>query len=257
MVLSPMARMILLGFLAVLLLFGLFTEPRYGVDHSDLVFADDRSLWGIAGFANSMSALLISVASLFGLWTIHRKTEEGFVWEVGARFSWSVFFIGAALGAISSLFLHIHPSLITLAITRLFTLISVMGLWNALMIERVDPQIGLRLAPWFYLFACFSIGYWIWSEAQGLGDLRFYTAALVYPMMLLPMILSLFPLEAGGGGWLILAWLVYLGAKICEVLDETILTGSGQFVSGHTVANIGLALAVGFCGVSLLKRRLD
>jgi hypothetical protein len=257
MVLSPLARMVLLGFLAALLLFGLFSEPRYGIDPSDLDFAESsaHALLGVPGLANMLSAGLVGLAALVGFGAIARASSRGIVWETGARSSWGVFFGAAAAAAVASIALHASPSLPLLIVMRLCICLAMMGLWNALMIERVDPEIGLKAAPWFYLFAIAAVGYWGWTESLGAGDLRLTTACTVYPMMVLPMILSLFPLAEGGGGWLLAGWGVYLAAKICEALDALIYGSTGEWISGHTLSHIGQALAILCVARSLTARR--
>lgn len=261
MVLTPSARVLLLSFLAALLLFGLFSEPRYGLDPSDLDYAEALSeggaLLGIRGGFNIASAGLITVASLGGIWVVRRAAQRGIVWETGAQASWLVFFAAAALASLVSMVLHASPQLWTLMVMKLLIALSIMGLWNALMIERVDAAIGSRAAPWFYALAVFAVAYWSWTEHQGSGDMRLYTACVIYPMMVLPMILSLFPLEAGGGGWLLLGWAIYLAAKICEALDLPLLDATHGLISGHTFSHLGLALAIGTVAQSIRVRRAD
>lgn len=261
MVLTPSARVLLLSFLAALLLFGLFSEPRYGLDPGDLDYAEalaqQGALFGISGFLNIASAGLIALASLGGIWVVRQATRRGIVWETGAQSSWLVFFAAAALASLASMILHAGPQLWTLMVMKLFIALSIMGLWNALMIERIDAAIGSRTAPWLYALVVFSVAYWGWTEHRGLGDMRLYTACIIYPMMVLPMILSLFPLEAGGGGWLLLGWVVYLVAKICEALDLPLLDATHGLISGHTFSHIGQALAISCGAQSLRVRRAD
>jgi hypothetical protein len=261
MVLTPLARVLLLSFLAALLLFGLFSEPRYGLDPSDLDYADTltegRPLFGIPGFLNITSAGLITLASLFGIGVVWRAERRGIVWEIGAQSSWLVFFAAAGLASIVSMLLHAAPQLWILMGMKLLIALAIMGLWNALMIERVDATIGCRTAPWFYALAVFAVFYWGWTEHSGAGDMRLYTACVIYPMMVLPMILSLFPLEAGGGGWLLLGWAIYLAAKICEALDTPLLDATHGLISGHTFSHIGQALAISSVGQSIRVRRAD
>jgi hypothetical protein len=259
MVLSPAARMALLAFLAALLLFGLFSEPPFGVDASDLSFAQSAApgLFGLADAANLLSAVGILAASLFGWWAVRKTSRKGYIWEVGAKENWSAFFAWCGAAALAAVVLHASPGLTPFFVARLLALLAITALWNTLMIERVDAEIGRRCVPWFNLVAVIAVAYWAWTESLGQGDLRLYQACMLYPLMVLPMLLSLFPLEAGGGGWLFFGWLVYLIAKFFEVIDLPIFQQTQELISGHTLSHIGQALAIVLVAQSLLARRPD
>ena len=89
-----------------------------------------------------------------------------------------------------------------------------------------------------------SLLYWIWTEAQGRGDLRFYAMVQLYPIIALPVICWLFPgARHTSGRYLVWIILWYGAAKILEHFDAEIFGLLGGTISGHTLKHLASAVA--------------
>ena len=152
--------------------------------------------------------------------------------------------------------MRLSPSFMTLAVVRLATVVGLTALLNTLIIERVRHRYGIRIAPWLLVLALISVLVWFFTEDVVTGsDSRLYTAMVIYPLIVLPLIMNLFPLPTGGGSWLLTGWALYLIGKFLEILDLPIFTWTNTSISGHTLGILCTAAAITCAGVSLLKRR--
>ena len=83
-----------------------------------------------------------------------------------------------------------------------------------------------------------SVVYW-----QKFDDLRLYGFVMFFPMLLVPILIVLFPVQNSSGMYL--AYLIgyYLLAKLCEHFDAQIFAAGG-IISGHTLKHVVAALGL-------------
>jgi hypothetical protein len=121
--------------------------------------------------------------------------------------------------------------------------------------ERVSISAGLRALPVFLLVGAGSVGYWIWTENAGRGDLRPYLFVQFFSILAIPLLILLFPARYTRAADF--AWVIgfYLLAKVLEVYDAAILSSTRNLVSGHTLKHLAAAAAVWFVLRMLQKRQ--
>jgi hypothetical protein len=132
-------------------------------------------------------------------------------------------------------------------------MLAFMGWFSAIVCERVGPRIGLRLLPLLAAAGLGSAAWWGWSEARGMGDLRPYLLMQIYPMLLIPLLLRLYPPRYSGDRAILAVIGLYLLALLLELGDRPVFALTGGLVSGHTIKHGIAALAV--YGVVLHLRR--
>jgi hypothetical protein len=111
------------------------------------------------------------------------------------------------------------------------------------------------LLPLLFAAALGSVGYWGWSEAHGIGDLRAYGLMQFYPMLLIPLLLWLYPPRYSGDKDILAVIGLYLLALLCDLTDRPIAALTGV-VSGHTVKHVIAALAIYWVAWHLKRRRI-
>ena len=99
-----------------------------------------------------------------------------------------------------------------------------------------------------------SVGYWAWTEANGVGDLRLYAIVQFLPMLLIPVILLSHRPVIGRARyyWWMLAF--YFIAKIFEQLDIAIFS-AGNLISGHSLKHLSSAMTPATLLYALSLRR--
>mgnify|MGYP001825420289 CR=1 FL=1 len=182
---------------------------------------------------------IIGIITVFG-----RKSKDIFIHDQDA-WPYSVFFIGVALIGLGSVYYHLLPSNERLFWDRLPMSIAFMAFIAAVIADRVHRKSGNTwLLALLVALGILSLLYWIITESQGHGDLRFYAFVQFYPILLLPFLLWLFPeylyTASRFLGWVI-AW--YVLSKLLENNDKEVFELLGKTVSGHTLKH--LAAAVG------------
>ena len=205
-------------------------------------FADDRTIFGIPNLWNVLSNLPFLFVALWGLWKSGTFTER---WERGAHI---VLLCGLALVAFGSGFYHLHPSDGTLFWDRLPMTVVFMTLLSITVGERVNSEAGrLLLLP---LLAIGPISLLVWKIT---GDLRMYGLVQFYPMVALPLMLTIFPprYTRTAGVWAMIG--LYAAAKIFEFSDQWIWKVAAP-LSGHPWKHVTGAVAM-FCYVQAVGRR--
>jgi hypothetical protein len=94
--------------------------------------------------------------------------------------------------------------------------VAFMGLFAAVLDDRVGPGVGLRLLPWLVAAGLASVAYWHRTEGRGEGDLRPYYLVQYGTMLALPALLLLGAPRYTGAGYLFAALGWYAAAKACE-----------------------------------------
>jgi hypothetical protein len=218
-----------------------YTRPaiRQSLDYH--CFADDRTFFGVPNALNVLSNIPFLLVGIAGLIACHTSRRTVHYTAQVERWCFPAFFLGVGLTSLGSGFYHHAPSNERLLWDRLPMAIAFMGLFAAIIAERVDLRFGLSLLVPLLVLGLGSVVYWNWSD-----DLRFYYLVQYYPMVAIPLMLLFFP----GRYTLTAIWFVVLGfyalAKVCEEFDRAIYEKMRHFVSGHTLKHF-LAAAATIC----------
>jgi hypothetical protein len=208
-------------------------------------FADDRPVLGVPNGLNVLSNLAFAVVGAWGLRVALR----------GARFSdprerpaWVALFTGVLLTAAGSAWYHLDPNDASLVWDRLPMSVGFMGLFAALIGERVSVPWGVRLLPPLLAVGAASVAWWAWN-----GNLVPYYVVQFYPLAAILLLLALFPARYTRGGDLVIALALYVAAKEAETYDRAIYQALG-FVSGHTLKHLLAAAGAAWLAAMLLRR---
>lgn len=162
-------------------------------------------------------------------------------------------FGGLLLTGVGSAYYHWGPGNPRLAWDRLPLAITIMGLLDAVVAERIGVRVALRLLGPLVAIAALSVVYWAWTEQRGDGDLRLYALVQFFPLAAIPLMLWWLPPRYTGAVGLLAAAAVYALAKVPELADAAIFSGT-RVVSGHTLKHLLAALA-GYAVLLMLERR--
>lgn len=213
--------------------------------------ADDRTVLGVPNGLNVLSNAPFVVVGALGAWTL-RPGAARFA-EDRERWPWGVFFVAFLLTGIGSAYYHVMPDNGRLMWDRLPLAAALMGLFAAVIMERIDVGAGLFLLIPLVAVGVGSVLWWHAGEALGRGDLRLYALVQFYPIAAVPLMLYLFRSRYTLGGAVMATVAVYALAKVFEALDGPIL-GLGSVVSGHTLKHLA-AGAAGYVLVWMLRAR--
>ena len=243
-------KLVLLGLITLLCLAMLVAPPiSQPSDYHD--WADQRTLWGIPNALDVLSNAGFLLVGLCGLLSLSRG--QCCCQLPGEAAAWTIMFIGVCLVALGSSWYHWAPKDHTLLWDRLPMAWCFMALLAALLIERVNPRLGIALLPLLIVLGLASVLAWYASETAGISDLRPYLLAQGGSLLLIPVILLLYrPVYDLGHGYLV-ALALYLLALLAEWLDAWLFELTG-FVSGHSIKHLIAALAI-YWLLRMLRRR--
>jgi hypothetical protein len=219
-------------------------------------FADQRPMLGVPHMLNVASNLPFLLVGLWGRYfmaSLRSHRPDTFLQSVERGPYW-VFFIGLALTGIGSAYYHADPTNSRLTWDRMPLTIAFMGLFTAVLAERLC----WKLAPWLLgplvVLGIASVLYWHYTEEQGAGDVRFYFVVQFAPLLALPLLLLFFPPRYTGAADLIASLACYGVAKLLEILDRQVYAQAG-LVSGHTLKHLVAGLGAYFILFMLQRRR--
>lgn len=216
-------------------------------------FADARPFLGVPNALNVLSNVPFLLAGGAGLWLVLGGAGRAAFVDGRERWPWAVFFAGLGLTGFGSAWYHLDPGNVRLVWDRLPMTVAFMGLFAAMIGERIGTRAGLALLGPLLVAGAGSVLWWYAGEQQGRGDLRAYGLVQFFPMLAIPLLAWLFPARYTHGGYWGLAVLIYAVAKALELADAHVLA-LGGVVSGHALKHLGAALAGGvFC--RMLARR--
>jgi hypothetical protein len=205
-------------------------------------------LWLLAGALAGLAWMLPPLAQPSGY---HDFADQREAWPYG------LFFFAMILVGPGSGYYHLAPNNARLLGDRLAMMLAFMAWFAAIVGERVGPQAGLRLLPLVVAAGLGSVIWWGWSEARGMGDLRPYFLMQLYPVLLIPLLLRLYPPRYSGGRTILAVIGLYLLALFFDLGDRPVFALTGGFVSGHTLKHGIAALAVVAVLLHLLRRCID
>lgn len=240
----PHARALGLGLLAGALAGLAWMLPPIAQPPSYHDFADRRACLGLPNCLDTASNALFVLAGAIGLLFMQRT--RGRLFFQGRRAAWlyRLFFLGAILVGFGSGYYHLDPGNERLLWDRLAMMLALMAWFAAIVCERVSPRIGLRLFPLLLAAGLGSAAWWGWSEARGMGDLRFYLLMQLVPMLLIPLLLRLYPPRYSGDRTILAVIGLYLLALLFDFSDRPVFELTGGLVSGHTIKHVIAAAAV-------------
>jgi hypothetical protein len=216
--------------------------------------ADTRGWLGVPNAANVLSNAGFLLVGALGLRFLARPdTGDGRFQERAERWPYAVFFGGLLLTGVGSAYYHWGPGNPRLAWDRLPLAITIMGLLDAVVAERIGVRVALRLLGPLVAIAALSVVDWAWTEQRGDGDLRLYALVQFFPLAAIPLMLWWLPPRYTGAVGLLAAAAVYALAKVPELADAAIFSGT-RVVSGHTLKHLLAALA-GYAVLLMLERR--
>ncbi len=205
-------------------------------------FSDNKDLLGVPNFWNVFSNLPFLVFGLMGLRQLMKVQEspahKGFVCY------WMIFFSGVALVCIGSAYYHWMPNNSTLVWDRLPMTLAFMSFFAFVVAERVNKMAGLILLPTLLLLGVGSVWYWDFTETAGVGDLRPYGLVQFLPMIEVPLICFLFPVNDREIKFLVHAFGWYALAKVLEHFDKDVFVLTANQMGGHALKHLAAGMAV-------------
>lgn len=231
--------------------------PRIPQDPAYHELADTRVVWGIGRFGDVVTNIPYMIVGVLGLRFLVRVRRSRHVRpfrDPKEAWTYAAFFAGVGLTGLGSAWYHWAPGTDSLMWDRLAMVVAFMGLFSAVIGDRVGPRVGVCLLPVLLAAGLASVVYWYLSECLGAGDLRFYSFVQFYPAMGIPLMMLLFPPRYTHARWLwgTIGW--YALAKAVEHLDRPIFELTGV-VSGHNLKHLFAALAGGWLLLMLQRRR--
>lgn len=217
--------------------------------------ADARAWLGLPNALNVLSNAGFVLVGALGLrFVLAAGAAPGPTFqEPRERWPYVVFFGGLLLTGFGSAYYHWAPGNERLAWDRLPLAITVMGLLDATIAERIGVRPALRLLIPLVALAVISVGYWHLTEQRGAGDLRLYALVQFSPLLAIPLMLWWWPARYTRGGDLLAAAATYALAKLPELADAGIFSVT-RGVSGHTLKHLIAALA-GYWVLRMLQYR--
>lgn len=214
-------------------------------------FADWHVSFGIHYSYDTFSNILFILSGLAGLRYLH---AANFI-DPREVFPYRLFFVAVILTGLGSGYYHLAPDNGRLLWDRAGISLAMASWFAAILCERVNVSAGLRLLPILYFAALGSVVYWGWSEMNGNGDLRAYGLVQLYPMLLIPLLLWLYPARYSGDRHILMVIVLYVLALVCDLMDHTIASATG-IVSGHTMKHVIASLAIFWVLLGLRLRKL-
>lgn len=230
-----------------------FLLPRYDLPPSYHDFADRRALFGVANFDDVASNLAFLVAGLYGIAvTLRRRRHFEDQHELAA---YLVLFAGLALTAFGSGYYHLRPDDARLLWDRMPISVAFMGLFAAMISERLSVQAGFWLLPLLVACGVVSLWYWMWTVETGNRDLRPYILVQFYALLAILLLLWMFAPRYTRGCDFLIALAFYVAAKAFEVADKPIFAATGGVISGHTLKHISAAVGGYWLARMLVQRK--
>lgn len=247
---------ILLGVLAAAIVIAWWVPP-VAQDPAYHRFADERRFLGVPNGLNVLSNLAFLIAGGVGMKMILGGTSRAAFVDDRERWPWAVFFAGLGLTAFGSAWYHLDPGNLRLVWDRLPMTVAFMGLFAAMLGERMGPRVGLALLGPLLVAGVGSVLWWYAGEQQGRGDLRAYGLVQFFPMLAIPLLAWLFPARYTHVGYWAFAVLIYAASKGLELADAHVLA-LGGLVSGHALKHLAAAAAgFVFCRMLALRTTFD
>lgn len=209
------------------------------------LFADKRVLFQIPHAGDVLSNLALIIVGALGLRFLSRShIHQGMFVDSRERHSYWWLFAGVFLAGLGSAWYHLSPDNDSLVWDRLPMTMAFMGILAAMISERVSLSLGIALLSPLLLLGIASVLWWIWTEHQGQGDLRWYLIVQFYPLLTMVLMLLFLPGSYTHGKYYWGVLICYVIAKLVELQDKQIFEFTYGVISGHNLKHLFAALAV-------------
>ena len=235
--------------LALLCIIGLLIKGPVAQNQDYHQFADQRNFFGIPNFMNVITNLPFAIAGIFGL------RVAGNIKEKKLQHICIALFTSFILVTLGSGYYHLWPNNETLVYDRIPISIILMSFFTFLIYELVNKQAGYNAFIVLTLVGILSVVYWQLTERAGHGDLRWYGMVQFFPVIAIPLILSLYRSSFNYWKEVIPIFLFFILAKLSEAIDKEIYHAAGNIISGHSLKHLFMVVAE-FEIVLLIKRRV-
>jgi hypothetical protein len=223
----------ILFFVLIAFILGLFQGQAIPQDLSYHNFADNCNHFGTPNFWNVISNLPFLFCGI--LFFKLRKNSELFFKSITLLMG--IGFISTGLG---SAYYHLEPNNHTLVWDRIPMTIVFVSFFLLLVHESVSKTIAKYTLVPLLISGILSVLYWIYTENQGAGDLRWYVIIQFYPLLATFIILIASWRSIKGRLWILVAFLFYMVAKIFETQLDEIFFINYHF-SGHSIKHLSSA----------------
>jgi len=218
---SRQIRLAIIAGVTIIAVIVLISVPRVPLDAHYHEFADARTLivgiWGVC-------------------WLLTPPSLASFA-DKRERVPYLVFFAGVAFTGAGSFWYHLAPSDSRLPWDLLPMTCSFVSMVVVTFMERINVRVGtIALVP-LLLLGISSVAYWSISESNGHGDYKFYLFVQFFSPVVLALIVTLFSPRYTGMRYLVVAFCLFVAAKLFEMFDGQIY-GWGTLVSGHTLKHL-------------------
>jgi hypothetical protein len=237
------ARFALIAAVCLAALCGLILSPPMPLGPGYHDFADKRTMLGIPNALDVLSNIPFIFVGAWGLlWLIGNSSRSSFL-DAQERVPYLVFFAGVLLTGIGSFWYHMAPSNGRLPWDLLPMTCSFISMVVSAYMERVSLRGGLLVLGPMLLLGISTVVYWYISSWLGHGDYKYYLFVQFFSPVVLALIIGLFPPRYTGMSYLVVAFGLYVAAKLFEVYDYSIYRLLGHLVSGHALKHVTAAVA--------------
>jgi hypothetical protein len=206
------------------------------------IFADKSPVFSISNGLDVLSNIPFVLVGIWGIAFVLRGNNHTSFLESRERMPFFIFFVGVMLTGVGSAYYHAAPGNFRLIWDLLPMTLAFVSLTDATIVERISTNAGLRLLLPLLALGAASVIYWYHGESQGHGDLRFYLFIQFFSPLAIAMMVVLFPPRYTRTMDLFIAFVLFVVAKLCELLDNQIYS-LGGVVSGHTLKHLVAALS--------------
>jgi hypothetical protein len=246
-------RLGLLAAVSLVALASLWFVPRIALGPMYHRFADTRTMWGIPNCVDTLSNIPFALVGIWGvLWLLLGSSKSSFA-VPRERIPYLVFFSGVALTGVGSFWYHLAPSDSRLPWDLLPLTCCFMSMVVIVINERISVSVGLWAFLPLLALGIASVVYWYLTEMQGRGDYRFYLFVQFFSPLLIALTIALFRPRYTGTDYLLIAFGLYVLAKLFEWFDGQIYSLTGV-VSGHSLKHVTAALSC-YWILRMLQRR--
>jgi hypothetical protein len=240
---------VIVPFLALLFIIGMSMHNPIAQDLHYHNFADRRTIFGIPNFLNVITNVPFLIIGAAGLRVVSTVKETKL-----KRIS-SLLFFGFVLLTFGSGYYHLFPNNETLVYDRIPIVIIFMSFFALIICDCINPSKGYVAFLILNALGILSVVYWILTEHEGNGDLRWYAIVQFFPLIAIPLLLFLYQTPFNYSKEVILMFVFFGLAKFAEHFDKEIYRCLFNTISGHSLKHVFVAIA-GYELVSLITRRV-
>ncbi len=231
----------------VMLVYGPIAQP---VGYHN--FADNSVLFGLLHVGDVLSNLGFALVAVWGWLRLYPKRENPAI--LAGWGGYRLFLAGLFLTALGSGYYHLMPDNPRLFWDRWPIALTCAGILAAIRAETRPGINAHKDAIGLGIFATISVIWWRYTDIYGeTGDLRPYLLLQALPLLLIPLWQWIYGLAKRDRMAFGLAIILYVAAKVTEILDHQIMGMLGG-LSGHTLKHLLATLAAAVIVARLIER---